>query len=286
MNFPLFSILIANYNSGSYFKDCFDSIVNQTYTNIEVVIVDDCSTDGSFDIIQKMIQDNSRFRVFKNEKNYGCGYTKSRCAALAKGDVCGFLDSDDALKDDAIEIMVNQHITNSQCSLIYSQFWVCNEQLEPQYIQFTDQQPKDISILDVVYVSHFATYKNALYKKTKGMNPMYLRAVDRDLYYNLAEVGDILFIQDVLYFYRIHSKNISLNENGMKAIYWDWIVKHDHAARKGYNMEVQFTEYYGDFVRLPNKNIRKLYNYCKKIYHRILILKLKKRTKLFLEKNR
>ncbi|WP_294297959.1 glycosyltransferase [uncultured Chryseobacterium sp.] len=49
------SLLVANYNNGRYFKDCYDSIVSQTYENWEVIIVDDASTDNSVDIIKKLI---------------------------------------------------------------------------------------------------------------------------------------------------------------------------------------------------------------------------------------
>lgn len=55
------SLLVANYNNRRYFKDCYDSIVSQTYENWEVIIVDNASTDYSVDIIKKLIAEDSRF---------------------------------------------------------------------------------------------------------------------------------------------------------------------------------------------------------------------------------
>ena len=55
------SILIANYNNGRYFKQCYDSLLEQSYTNWEAIIVDDCSTDNSVDIIKQLIKGNNRF---------------------------------------------------------------------------------------------------------------------------------------------------------------------------------------------------------------------------------
>ena len=52
---PLFSLLIANYNNGIFFKDCYDSIISQTYTNWEVIVVDDASKDNSVELIQNII---------------------------------------------------------------------------------------------------------------------------------------------------------------------------------------------------------------------------------------
>ena len=65
-----FSILIANYNNGKFFQDCYKSILQQTYQNWEVVILDDASTDNSVEVIKNIIQNDSRFRWYENEKNF------------------------------------------------------------------------------------------------------------------------------------------------------------------------------------------------------------------------
>lgn len=75
---PLFSILIAQYNNGKYFEDCYKSIMAQTYPNWEAIIVDDCSTDDSVEQMRKIVGNDPRFKIFVNEENKGCGYTKRR----------------------------------------------------------------------------------------------------------------------------------------------------------------------------------------------------------------
>ena len=66
----LFSILIANYNNGHFFNDCFQSIINQTYQNFEVIVVDDGSTDDSVNIIKQLIISDKRFKLLtKTEIN-------------------------------------------------------------------------------------------------------------------------------------------------------------------------------------------------------------------------
>ncbi|MFZ4771896.1 MAG: glycosyltransferase family 2 protein, partial [Ferruginibacter sp.] len=126
----LFSILIANYNNGRFFKDCYDSIIAQTYDNWEVIIVDDQSTDDSIAIISGLIKDDKRFKLFENEQNKGCGFTKRRCAELAAGDICGFLDPDDALMPDALALMMDAHQQNKELALVHSTFYFCDEFLK------------------------------------------------------------------------------------------------------------------------------------------------------------
>ena len=65
----LFSILIANYNNGKFFKDCYDSIINQTYDNWEAIIVDDHSADQSVELIKAIIKEDARFKLYENENN-------------------------------------------------------------------------------------------------------------------------------------------------------------------------------------------------------------------------
>ncbi|MDD3722635.1 MAG: glycosyltransferase family A protein [Lutibacter sp.] len=83
----LFSILIANYNNGHFFNDCYKSILAQTYNNWEVIIVDDCSTDDSVSVMKQIIGDDMRFRAYFNTENKGCGFSKNKCVKLAVGEV-------------------------------------------------------------------------------------------------------------------------------------------------------------------------------------------------------
>jgi len=210
----LFSVLIANYNNGNYLQEAIDSVLGQTYTNWEVVIVDDKSTDNSFEIYDKY-KDDKRFRFYYNENNEGCGYTKRRCAELAKGELCGFLDPDDALMPTAIEVMVKAHAEHPECSLIYSTCYrYSGDRSENMPIwDYIGEIPEDSDFL--IYrkklVSHFVSFKRAAYLKTDGIDASLQAAVDRDLYYRLEEQGALLHLPVPLYYYRINNeKSISI----------------------------------------------------------------------------
>ncbi|WP_445734532.1 glycosyltransferase family 2 protein [Mariniflexile sp.] len=228
----LFSVLVANYNNGHFFKDCYQSIISQTYANWEVIIVDDASTDNSVLAITKLIQDDKRFKLFQNKVNKGCGFTKRECAAQANGAVLGFLDPDDALKPHALEFMVEKHNKFKKAAIITSKYEFVD--LEMNFIKNGNHGsniPKDKSYLTYGKgaMTHFASFKNEAYQQSVGINSKMKRAVDQDLYYKMEEQGTHEFLDEVLYSYRIHDNSISCNDNLYKAQYW-----HFYAINKAY----------------------------------------------------
>lgn len=217
--YPLFSVLIANYNNGRYLQEAIDCVLAQTYTNWEVVLVDDKSTDNSHEIYRKY-KDDPRFRIYYNEENKGCGYTKRRCAELAKGELCGFLDPDDKLLSSALEKMVEAHQEHPHCSLAYSTLYLWDDTSGSVKV-LEDvgamENGEDFLISSKKIVSHFAVFKKSFYEKTIGIDEMLTSAVDFDLYVKMEEVGDLCFINKPLYFYRQGNINsISIGSTDMK----------------------------------------------------------------------
>ncbi|GAA4426797.1 hypothetical protein GCM10023188_09240 [Pontibacter saemangeumensis] len=233
-NLPLFSVLIASYNNGNFLPEAIDSVLAQTYTNWEIIFVDDCSTDSSLEVIKRYSHDK-RIKVFLNRENRGCGYTKSKCVELASGEILGYLDPDDSLVPNALEIMVKAHIVNHECSLIYSKHNLCDHKLNVLEVSSNiGVIPRDRTSLGYKEkkISHFATFKTQSYIKTKGINPVLRRAVDQDLYYKLEEVGSILFIDLSLYNYRLHKGGISNYDGRSKAVYWNLVVQKETILRR------------------------------------------------------
>jgi len=96
MEQPLLSIIVANYNNEKYLRDCFDSILEQSYQKIEVIVVDDCSTDNSTTIIEEYASRHPQtIKGFVNSSNRGVAFTRNRGVQAATGDYITTLDSDD-----------------------------------------------------------------------------------------------------------------------------------------------------------------------------------------------
>lgn len=209
------SLLIANYNNGKYFLECYNSIIDQTYKNWEVIIVDDASTDNSIEIIKNIIADDTRFKLYENTLNKGCGYTKRECMKYATGEVCAYLDPDDALYPIALEESVEEYLFNNKIVATYSKMMLCDQNLTPQKtFSATKRIFNDRYFFNCpIQFAHFFTFKREIYFKTQGIDPELKSAVDQDLYLKILELGDVAFINENLYKYRLHANGISQNNS-------------------------------------------------------------------------
>ena len=89
----LVSIIMPSWNTDKFIRESIQSVINQTYVNWELIIVDDCSTDSTEDIISEF--EDKRIKFFKNEKNCGAAISRNKALREAKGKWIAFLDSDD-----------------------------------------------------------------------------------------------------------------------------------------------------------------------------------------------
>ncbi len=267
----LFSILIANYNNSRYLENALNSVLQQTYSNLEVILVDDCSTDNFETVIQRF-KNESRIKVFRNKINQGCGYTKRRCSEIALGKIIGFLDPDDALHSEAIQIMINAHINNPAASLIHSTHYICDDTLTVKRIaEYPRALPDNIPYLLVSdgRVHHFATYKSSAYYNTEGISRDNKKAVDQDLYYKLEEQGDIYFINQPLYYYRIHTGGISTTGKEAEATLCHYKIIEEACLRRINKLKLETSPNAAYWIRLYRTKYYKtkiFHNFRKKSY--------------------
>ena len=103
----LVSILIPVYNASLYLKQCLDSILHQTYTNLQIVIIDDGSTDNSYAICHEYAGQDARIELYTQE-NKGVAVTRNNLIEKAKGDYILFVDSDDWIELNMVEFLIDQ----------------------------------------------------------------------------------------------------------------------------------------------------------------------------------
>ena len=113
------SVIVPIYNEGEYLANCLNSLVNQSLSDIEIIAVDDCSTDNSFKILKDYeTKYPNKIRVFQNEKNRGVGYSRNVGLKNAKGTYIGFVDSDDYISKNMYEDMYNAALINNYPDIV------------------------------------------------------------------------------------------------------------------------------------------------------------------------
>ena len=167
MNEPLISIIIPVYNVEKYIRKCLDSVLNQTYKNIEIIIINDGSTDNTYSICIEYKKSDSRIKLFTQE-NSGQGVARNLGLQHAQGTYIGFVDGDDYIDPDMYEIMINQAEKLSAelviCGLYYNNNITIKKSKMPSSIQVWDNHQAMLSYLSDSVI--FTGPVNKLYRKS------------------------------------------------------------------------------------------------------------------------
>lgn len=275
----MFSILVAHYNNGRFFKDCYQSILAQSSEDWEVVILDDGSTDNSLEIIKNLIAGDKRFRLFENNENHGVGFTKAKLIDLAEGEICGYLDPDDALLPRAVAASLEIFRTHPKVVLTYSRHMKCDKDLKPvQEFKSAMQVPNgDLHFFNCpIQIAHFVGFKKSVYLTCERMDPALKIAEDQDLYLKMYEKGNICFINQTDYLYRAHDGGISQNDNKVKT--YQYFAKAIFAAIKRRNI----ASINGKTVPASYENPQEIFDLLS--YQNTIPYRLKKKMRVMLQK--
>lgn len=127
----LVSVIIPTYNVERFIHEAVDSILNQSYKNLEIIIVDDCSSDNTFLILKDYEQKFSNVKVFQNEKNSKISYSLNKCLEHSSGDYIARMDGDDISYPDRIQKQVDYLESHPEIDLIGTDLLRINESGEP-----------------------------------------------------------------------------------------------------------------------------------------------------------
>ncbi|MDL2241913.1 glycosyltransferase family 2 protein [Bacteroidales bacterium OttesenSCG-928-L03] len=203
---PLVTAIMPVYNAELYLREAIDSIVNQTYTNWELLIIDDCSTDGSWEII--ISYDDPRIIVLKNEENQGHHKTGNKGIRMAKGKYITRMDADDISLPRRFEKQVcflEEHPESVLCASHarvigdFKNLFVVPKKDELIKLAFLFQNP----LIHSSVMVRAETLKRHAYPEDVRV------AGDFQLWVDMQEEGMFSSIPEVLFEYRMHEKNIT-----------------------------------------------------------------------------
>lgn len=208
---PKITIITTCYNHAPYIEATIRSVINQGYENLEYIVIDGGSTDGSREIIERyrdyitdILVEPNTLQVEKLIKGF----------ARATGDVCGMLNSDDLLEPNALQEVGQYFLDNPLIRVVYGDYsWIDTQgnlikrKKELGFNRF-------IYLYDVNYVPQPSTFwRRDLYKEIGGLNLEYEITLDLDLWIRFADVTKIYHVRRFWSKYRIHSQQKSLNNN-------------------------------------------------------------------------
>ena len=219
------SVIIPVYNSSKYLNECLDSVIKQTYKNIEIILVDDNSTDNSVDIIKSY--DDKRIKLIRSHSNLGAAESRNKGIKAATGDYICFIDSDDFWKLNKLEkqvrFMKNKEFIYAGYS--YYKKGRTHRVKVPKQINY-EQSLKNTTI----FTSTVMFNMNKLKKEDIFMPNIY-RGQDQATWWQVLKKGITAYgIDEVLAFYRVGDK--SLSSNKIKALKRTWsILKRENLGK-------------------------------------------------------
>lgn len=305
----MISVIVPVYNVEKYLEECLESIQNQTYSNIEIILVNDGSTDKSKEICEKYCKQDSRFKLI-NQTNQGQSVARNTGVAASTGEFIAFVDSDDIIRQDYLEVLIRY--LSEEVDIVESQFTVHKK-------EFFNENYKEIN---VIFEGDSEEAVKAVPKHVLSVNPVtklyrksvveavpYLEGlIFEDIY---SGVGMLKYIRRIIkldyvgYYYRQHGtstmhrtftpKNLDVFTVSDKLIemYTDkeellpyigrylvhvTTMHYQDYIRKGNPYAKVYNQKLAEYVAITKKNqelarksrMIRLYNVCPKYYNSII----------------
>ena len=227
---PAISVIIPVYNVAPWLRECLDSVVSQSFTDLEIIIVDDGSTDESPQIIAEYASQDKRITAIRKQ-NGGLGAARNTAIPLATGDYIAFLDSDDKIRRDAYEKLY-EPAKKYDCDIVYCQTAYLDDQTGniteqdnqtalPLFKKFRgthhsfsleEIEPERIFSYDSFVVAWNKITKRSLIEKINARFPERLIFEDMPFYFNtLLNAKTLSVVWERLIYYRINRKNSIMN---------------------------------------------------------------------------
>lgn len=213
-DYGLVSIITPSYNCSRFIDKTIESIQNQTYSNWELLITDDCSTDDSCKIIEKYIKLDSRIKLYRLKKNSGAGIARNNSIKESKGRFIAFCDSDDCWFAEKLEKQL-AFLNEKDCGMVYASYLTCEESgrtsgiiiCRHQESLYTLRKDDKIGCLTVIYDT---------YKVGKVYMPNLRKRQDWAMKLKiLQKCGMAYGLKEPLAYYRIRENSISRNKRAL-----------------------------------------------------------------------
>lgn len=224
MIMPLVSVIMPNFNGAKFLCQAIESVVNQTFDNWELIIIDDSSDDESLELIQRYADKDGRILLLNNEINSGVAFSRNRGISLASGKYIAFLDSDDVWLPQKLERQI-ELFNKYNCKIAYSAYEVINESNDVLGKVIPPEKLNYNRLLKSNYIGNLT----GIFDAAALGKPIVFDMGHEDyiLWLDLLKKTDFAYgTEEVLARYRKKEKSVSSNK--LRTIKWQWRIYRDH----------------------------------------------------------
>lgn len=209
---PTVTVQMPVFNGEDYLEDAIESILNQTYKDFEFIIINDGSTDGSLNIINRYAHSDARIHVISRQ-NHGLGRTQHQLVQLAQGEYIAQMDQDDISLPNRLELQVEFLESNPKVAVIGGAYQLidCSDRyITTLQMPLTNHEIQSHILAGHCAIAHPAAMMRSTHLKlVGGYNTRFNTAMDLDLWLRMGEFGELQNCSDVLLKYRLHDKSAS-----------------------------------------------------------------------------
>lgn len=218
----LVSIITPMYNAEKFVEDTIKSVQNQSYTNWEMLIVDDCSIDNSAEIVKSYAQKDSRIKYFKSDSNKGVSNARNIALANANGQYIAFLDSDDMWYENKLEKQID-FMQKNDCTITFTAYELIDE--ESNKLNKVINIPEKVDYDKLLKSNSLGCLTVAVDRSKLDFDIRMSGARHEDyvLWLSILKNNHIAYgINEVLALYR--KSSTSLSGNKVKSAMWTWNI--------------------------------------------------------------
>ena len=220
MNEPLISVIMPAYNAERYIKESIASVLSQTYQNLELIIVNDCSSDKTLEIIESIVEKDKRVVFLNNTTNLGCADSRNIALQVAKGEYIAFCDSDDIWEKEKIQKQLN-HIRTQNVDMVFTAY----EMIDGESKFIKRRKIKEKVSMDSLLRENFIIFSTTLFKNKGKDNIRFNRHWFHEDYVFLLECLqkglEFYGVDECLVKYRVHNQGRSFNKIGAAKHRWN-----------------------------------------------------------------
>lgn len=250
VNNPLVTIVTPSYNQGAFIEKTIVSVLNQSYNNIEYMVIDGCSNDDTLNILEKY-KDKIKF-VYERDNGQSDAINKG--FRIASGEIVGWINSDDLLESNCVELIVNEFLENDNLGLVYGNYI----NIDKDGFKLNKIKNENISLYRLLNVDSGLSQPGSFYRRSFVQQVGFLDenlkyVMDYELWIKLLKISSIKYLDETLAYFRLHDQSKTVSQNDKFAI----------------EIERVLNKYNGSVYALPSK-------YLKENYYNQWFLKMKK----------